>query len=455
MMLNTNASPQEFPRNFVAKNAASGKKFKIPVAIAIAPGNRIFVAEKKGRVFVIDNGNKVSSPFVNLQSEILSNESNGLLGIAIDPDFDNNPWVYLLYVVDPTGPPDDDKHAFSRLTRYKAKQSDLNAADPSSRQVLIGKDWADGIIACSGQHVIGALRFGSDGTLLATSGEASVAGTVDAGGGHPECFGNRRFDPAEDIGAFRSQYLGSLSGKLLRIDPETGLGLPSNPYFTGNPGDKQSKVWAYGLRNPYRFGIRPDGSRNPHDGKPGTIYLGDVGWGQYEEVSVANGGENFGWPCYEGPRYVSKYGRARPPRGRCNTIGSSENPSEHVPPVIHWHHTEPGKSNPRGLLGNCVTGGAFYTGHGYPREYRGKYFVADYEKGWIKALEVNQNNRFVSLQDFAQLPGGRFAHGVVDLVVDPESGDLFYVDVATERVMHVVYTGAQQNQSPVAQAGAD
>ncbi|MFQ5605996.1 MAG: DNRLRE domain-containing protein, partial [bacterium] len=447
---------QNLPRDFVLRNAASGKKFNLPVGIAFAPGNRIYVTEKRGKVYVIHNNNKISTPFINLEGEVLSNESNGLLGIAVDPDFENNRWVYLLYVVDPTGGLDDDKTSFSRLTRYRAKSSNLNQADLSTRQVLIGKTWGDGFPACGNQHVIGTIRFGSDGSLLVGSGDATRPGSADAGGEYPECFGPGKFDPKEDIGAFRAQYLGSLAGKILRIDKDTGLGLPSNPYYTGDPFDNQSKVWAYGLRNPFRFSVRPNGSANPAGGDPGSVYIGDVGWGQYEEVSVTKvgGGQNFGWPCFEGPRSVSQFQRKNPPRGGCRTFGSPENPADHTLPLIHWHHTDPAKSKPTGILGNSVTGGAFYTGNQYPQNWRG-YFYADYQKAWIRVLEVNANDKFVGIKTFAEWSGGNAERGIVDLQSHPVTGDMYFVDITQGQVMQIAYTGQAANQAPIAVASMD
>ncbi|MFQ5651722.1 MAG: DNRLRE domain-containing protein, partial [bacterium] len=448
---------QNLPRDFVIKNAASGKKFNLPVGIAFAPGNRIFVTEKNGRVYVIQDGEKIADPFIDLESEVLSNESNGMLGIAVDPDFENNRWVYLLYTVDPTGGQDNDIYAFSRLSRYQAKTGNLNEADLSTRQVLIGTDWGDGIIACGLQHVIGTVRFGTDGTLFVGAGEASLAGTVDAGGGHPECFGDDRFSEDEDVGAFRSQYLKSLAGKILRVDPETGRGLPSNPYYTGNPDDKQSKIWAYGLRNPFRFNVRQNGSTNPADGNPGSVYIGDVGWGTWEDLNVSRvgGGENFGWPCFEGPNALSAYQRKNPDHSGCSTIGTAENPAEHTPPSIYWHHTNASQSSPSGFIGASVTAGPFYTGTKYPRDYWNVNFFADFEQAWIKVLEVDDDDNIIEVRDFAQFSGGRFEHGIVDLETDPLTGNVFYVDITRGTVNEIRYTGATVNQDPVAVASAD
>ncbi len=116
-----------------------------------------------------------------------------------------------------------------------------------------------------------ASAFGTNGTLLIAAGDGASNSEVDPGGLYPNCFGTGKLDSSQDIGAFRSQWIGSLSGKILRVDPATGLGLASNPFFTGDPASVESRAWAYGLRNPYRFGVRNNGSSDPADGNPGTL----------------------------------------------------------------------------------------------------------------------------------------------------------------------------------------
>jgi glucose/arabinose dehydrogenase len=104
------------------------------------------------------------------------------------------------------------------------------------------------------------------------------------------------------VGAYRAQLVGSHAGKLLRLDPITGNGVPSNPFYDpGAPRSARSRVWAMGLRNPYRFARRPEsGSHDPNDADPGSLYIGDVGWDTWEDIQVATvGGRNFGWPVFE------------------------------------------------------------------------------------------------------------------------------------------------------------
>ena len=151
--------------------------------------------------------------------------------------------------------------------------------------------------------------FGEDGTLLVSCGDGATADTVDQGGSvNPAAMPLKLWPMASsgrrrDIGAFRSQLVDCLNGKVLRIDPATGNGLPSNPYYdAANPRSARSRVWALGLRNPYRMSLRPNtGSHFPPDGNPGVLYVGNVGWNTWESLNVITGPrQNFGWPMFEG-----------------------------------------------------------------------------------------------------------------------------------------------------------
>ena len=137
---------------------------------------------------------------------------------------------------------------------------------------------------------------------------SQLAETTDTGGAQPGSYAPQALAdgiirPKEDVGAFRAQLVDSLNGKVLRIDPATGDGLPSNPYYdTANPRSARSRVWAMGLRNPFRMGLQPNtGSHFPPDGNPGVLNIGHVGWSTWEALDVVTGPrQNFGWPRYEG-----------------------------------------------------------------------------------------------------------------------------------------------------------
>jgi hypothetical protein len=194
-----------------------------------------------------------------------------------------------LYVVDPDEQEPDERgelvDTYGRLERYTAdRERGRLVADLDSRTILIGEVPGDAFPICHSSHMIGTLRFGADGTLFAGAGDGAHFDGIDVGGRDAPCFDpnqNPGFDPdAFDIGALRSIHPDSLSGKILRLDPLTGLGVPSNPLFDAqDPGSARSMTWASGLRNPYRFTVRPNGSADPDEGNPGSLYISDVGWG--------------------------------------------------------------------------------------------------------------------------------------------------------------------------------
>src|SRR5262249_40282723 len=127
---------------------------------------------------------------------------------------------------------------------------------------------------CANSHTVGTVLAQPDGTLFVGNGDASSNCNVDNS-------------------ALAAQDLTSPRGKILHINAN-GTGVSSNPFYEpGNPSSWRSRVFAYGLRNPFRFTVKP--------GTTSTLYIGEVGWSTYEEIDVARGGENFGWPCWEGP----------------------------------------------------------------------------------------------------------------------------------------------------------
>jgi glucose/arabinose dehydrogenase len=292
--------------------------------VGITPtGDGRFVAWERGGLawMVGPDGQASTEPLIDLSEEVGGWRDHGLLGLALDPEFLENGFVYLLYVVDrhhllysgtdDYSPEADEYNAatIGRITRFTATaESDRSVTDPSSRRVLLGESISTGIPILHQSHGVGSLAFGSDGTLLCSVGESSSYFEVDTGG---EVIGgwvgmglaDGIITTQEDVGAFRAQMLDSHSGKILRLDPSTGDGVPSNPWFDeASPRSPRSRVWTIGLRNPFRMAVVPgSGSTDPADGSPGTILYGDVGAGSREEFGTINaGGLNAGWPLYEG-----------------------------------------------------------------------------------------------------------------------------------------------------------
>lgn len=437
---------------FVIENAFPGVHFNTPTAIAFLPDGRLLVAEKRGVVWVVDGGALRPKPFWSAEREVLANGDRGLVGLAVDPHYSVNHRVYFCYAVDPdSNGVDDNPTCFSRLTRYTAGVADSNVADPSSRAVLIGATWRTGIPSGSLSHGVGALAFGSDGSLLVSHGDGGHFEFADVGGHDPSCFEPGKSDTLEDIGALRSQFLGSLAGKLLRINPETGRGYASNPYATSDLDAPQSKVWAYGFRNPFRFCIRPGtGSADTTAGNPGIAYVGDVGARTWEELDVVSTpGMNFGWPLREGDDPYALLADVIPGQHGGWNSNNASLPAAPTDPRFVWNHTDSTRSRPFGIRGNCTSGGVFYTGTRYPPAYRGRLFFGDFGGGWLRVATLDDTQRILSMQSFAT-----GLQGPVDWAIDPVSSEILYVSIYTGEVRRIRYTGGIVSSALVARASA-
>jgi PKD repeat protein len=188
------------------------------------------------------------------------------------------------------------------------------------------------------------------------------------------------------------------------------------------------------------------------DGDPGTVYLGDVGWDSWEEQNVApQGGRNFGWPCHEGAAPQPEYQAADPLHHGCDSLGLGDNTGTLTPPTVRYHHVDPSLGAPPGFAGNAAVGGAFYTAATYPALYQGRYFFADYVRGWIRLAEVDGSDAVLAVSLFAE-----DADGPVDLIADPVSGDLHYVAILAGEVRRIRWTGpVGSNNPPVAAAAGN
>jgi glucose/arabinose dehydrogenase len=440
------------PPGFVVDNVVHGSTFDLPVAVAFLPDGRFLVAEKRGRVYVVENGVKHPTPLWESEDEVLNLDDRGLLSIAADPNFAANRHVYFLYSVDPdSNGVDDDSDGFGRLTRYTVAPGEPLAVDAASRTILMGVDWPSGPLTASPSHTIGHLRFGADGSLLVSIGDGAHFTEADSGGIDPPAFGPGRTDPLEDIGAFRSQNIASLCGTVLRINPATGHGYAGNPYVDDDLTSVASRVWAYGFRNPFRFEIRP-GTGDPDTSlaDPGVLYVSDVGWDEYEEINLVSGpGGNYGWPCREGPAEKSAYRDLQPIHSDCSTVGvTPTNPTGTTDPLVYWSHHFPAQSFPPGVKGSTAIAGSFYQGALYPPVYNGLFFYGEFTQGYMRVLEVDSGNAVVSATTFADA-----ADGPVHFTTDPANGDVLYVSIIAQEVRRFRYTGAVGGNTPPVAVG--
>ncbi len=444
------------PSGFTVENMVPATTFTVPTALVFLPDGRYMVAEKSGRVRMVVNNVVRANAVINLSTEVLDLNDRGLLDVAVDPAYFSNHYIYLLYTVDPdTNGVDTDTPSFGRLVRYTMNTSgDTNVVNTATRTVLMGTNWPNGPLIANGSHTIGSLRWGRDGSLLVSIGEGANFQYADNGGLYPSAFGAGKTDPNEDIGAYRSQDITSLAGKILRINPANGHGYASNPFVDGNLMSVRSRVYAYGVRNPFRMTLRPNtGSPDTTVGNPGVIMFGDVGWDTYEEMNrLASPGLNFGWPCREGMQPQAIYPLVQPSHNGCSSLNTPTNPATaYTNPLASWHHSTQSLSSPPNFIGNASVGGVFYSDTLYPSTYRTRYFFADYAAQWIKVANLDANNSLLGITDF-----GTAMDMPVCVVQHPTDGCLWYVSISTGQIRRIRWTGGSGggNQSPIAAATA-
>jgi glucose/arabinose dehydrogenase len=287
-----------------------------PVYLTAPRGDsRLFVVEQAGIIRIIENGQLRSPAFLDIRSIVQAGGEQGLLSMAFHPDYGVNGLFYVYYT---------DDNGDSRVARY-AVSGDPDVADPSSGVGLltVGQPFAN--------HNGGLLLFGPDGMLYVGLGDGGS-------GGDPQGHG---------------QNTNTLLGSLLRIDVDAG-----NPYAI--PGDNPfgNEIWAYGLRNPWRFAF---------DESTELLYLADVGQNRLEEVNVMPGttpGVNYGWNVMEGNDCFA-------PSSGCSTSGLQL-------PALEYDHGQ----------GCSVTGGFVYRGSAITG-IRGHYFYSDYCSGWLRSFRFD------------------------------------------------------------------
>jgi glucose/arabinose dehydrogenase len=437
------------PPGFQDQVAFGGLDF--PTNLEFAPDGRVFVAEQSGVIKVFDNlADPTPDTFADLSVVVHDQWDRGLLGLALAPGFPTNPWVYVLYAYDaPPGqtapfwhdvcpnPTNGSCLVTARLSRLRASGNQMTGTE----QVLVS-DWCQQYPS----HSIGDLHFGADGALYVSAGDGASFEFVDYGQtGNPV---NPCGDPPGEGGALRAQDVRTagdptaLNGAVLRLDPDTGAALPDNPLAgTGNDANAK-RIIGHGLRNPFRFAIRPGTS---------DVWIGDVGWGDWEEIdriaAPTAGLTNFGWPCYEGPGPQSGYQNAN--LSLCQSLYSGGGATA---PVFTYNHASAVVSGDGCATagGSAITGLAFYpTGGGaYPATYDGALFFADYARRCIWAMLAGTGG----LPDPARIVPFLSAGGnPVDLAVGP-GGDLYYVDIGGGSVHRIRYFPS--NQPPTASLGA-
>ncbi len=332
----------EPPPPYRVQRAFSKLNFNHPTVITNAPGTeRLFVGEQGGKVYSIPNDPGVAAPDLFLDTHQLVKHVNATQGVSLspeafygltfDPNFIENRYCYVCYVVRNNKGSGGAYAEGTRVTRLTVSRTEPPVCDVASEQLIIA--WLQG------GHNGGCLKFGPDGCLYISSGDGSPVFPPD--------------------GLNSGQNMSSLLSKVLRIDVRNSHSgrpytIPSDNPFVSTPGVR-GETWAYGLRNPWKMSF---------DRKSGELWLGDVGWELWELVYRVRPGDNYGWSLVEGRQPVH--------------VERQRGPTPIVPPTIEIPHTE----------GASITGGFVYRGKKFPELY-GQYVFGDWETRRVWGVNVD------------------------------------------------------------------
>jgi glucose/arabinose dehydrogenase len=342
------------PPTLVLQQLVSGLTSPVDFEFPNDGTGRLFILEQTGKVRIIQGGALLSSPFLDITNLLESGGEKGLLGLAFHPLYAQNGRFFVNYTRRVSG------QLQTVIAEYHVSANDPNKADPTGTITLVVDQPFD-------NHNGGQLAFGSDTYLYIALGDGGS-------GGDP--FGN-------------GQNLATLLGKLLRIDIDSGTPYvipPDNPFVNDPPA--LGEIWAYGLRNPWRFSF----DRLTH-----RLFAGDVGQDNYEEVDIINKGGNYGWNITEGRHCYP------PPTQNCDKTGLT-------PPIAEYSHSE----------GEAIIGGYVYRGTAIPA-LRGIYVFGDYISGKIWGLRMVSPGTW---RRVLLLSSGKFISGFGQ---DP-AGELYLLD---------------------------
>jgi glucose/arabinose dehydrogenase len=313
--------------------------YNSPLQLAEPPDNsgRLFVLDQSGQIYIVKDGSRLDQPFLNIQSKILLGpppDERGLLGLAFHPQYATNGKFYVYYAgpLRSGGPIGWDHTNF--VAEYKVS-GNADLADAATERIVLAVDHPQA------NHNGGTIAFGPDGYLYISIG--------DGGSGNDTAEGHVDDWYTANTGGNGQDITQNLLGNVLRIDVnmESGYGIPADNPFVATEG--LDEIYAYGLRNPYRFSFAPDN----------TLILADAGQELYEEINVIEKGGNYGWNVKEGNHCFSTSTPSSPPAS-CPAEDNLGNAL--VDPVIEFGNT----SSLSDGLGNVSIGGYVYHGEDVP-----------------------------------------------------------------------------------------
>ncbi len=437
------SSAASLPTGFTDAVALAG--LNGPTAVRFAPNGQVFVAEKGG---VLKSFPSITSPVstvvADFSTSVWSWLDHGLLGLAVDPQYPARPYVYVLYSYDAaiggTAPTWNDTcptPGTGCLTSARLSKLTIGPAGTMIDENVLIEDWCQTSVT----HSIGDLRFGADGYLYASGGEGSSFGDYGQIGSNP-CGdpntpkGVAPSPPSAEGGSLRSQDLltpgdpTTLDGGVIRIDPDTGLAAPGNPFFTTGNDENGRRLINEGLRNPFRFTFRPGTNE---------LWIANVGASGDAAVEELNRQidpthfTNFGWPCFEGNAPVPGYQSLN--LALCNQLYAL--PTANTPPYFSYTHGQavvPGDGCATGS--SAISAVSFTQGLAWPSRYDGAVIIGDYVRGCLWAMLAGTDGQ-PDPNRVELLASG--VGGPVDLQVGAD-GALYYAAIGSGEIRRITYT---------------
>ena len=362
-------------------------------------GNDLLIATIDGVVYQLPDASpaRTAQPILDIKAKVGTGQEQGLVGIVVDPEFPKERYIYVFYTRNDGGcsteygvPPTDPAKCYSRLSRFEIERG--GRIDPDSERPLLNR-----IPIGIPNHNAGDLEFGKDGLLYVSIGD----GGTDTPGG-----------------AEKAQDLSNVHGKILRIEGNGSV--PSSNPFAGRgsarcnkggstaPGRTCAEIFAYGLRNPFRFAFDPNarGTR---------FFINDVGERTWEEIDLGRAGANYGWPRREGPCPIGQ-----------ETGCSNTNPARFAQPVSAYSHSSGCAS---------ITGGAFVPNTSdWGAAYRGKYLFGDWSCG--KMFTIDGKPQAVGRGAAEEFAVGE-PYALTSMPFNPEGTVLYYTQGISIRAIQI------------------
>jgi cytochrome c len=429
-----------------------------PMELAVSNDGRVFFTELEGNLSVFDikaNKHKLVRRF-----PLVMKGGTGLIGITLDPNFEQNNWIYLYY-----SPPIEGEPMYFHLSRFTISKT--NVLDLASEKVLLKVP----VQINSGAHHGGSLAFDSEKNLILSTGDGTTPFPSNGYAPIDERPAPEHFPMDAQRAASNTN---DLKGKILKIHPEADgtYTIPKGNMFAVGTEKTKPEIFAMGCRNPYRIAINP---------KTNTIYWGEIGpdAGEdstrgpkgYDEFNQAKKPGNYGWPYFVGNNYAysewdfetktlgKKYDPKAPVNDSPNNTGLLNLPPA-TPAMIYYPYSASPEFPELGIGGRSAMAGEFYTFNKnskakskFPEYYDGSLFVFDWMRNWVLALRFDENENYVRNEYF--MPTSGDFRRPIDLAFNNdgemymlEYGSVYGADNADARLVKIKYNG--ENRSPVA-----